>query len=243
MELFRRIIFAAVLAGALAGLAYAAVQQWRMVPLIHQAESFEGAGHDHGAAHGADDHAHAHAHADNEPQTTKAEPWAPADGVERTIYTVVATVLASVGFALIMGGISIVANIPITAQNGLVWGLAGFAAFTLAPAFGLPPELPGMPAGDLAARQVWWWSTALATGAALLAIALVRKPWAVALAIVVMAVPHIMGAPVSADAQSDVPAHLAATFVATSLAGALIFWVAMGVIFGWVNTRLFGANS
>lgn len=242
MELFRRIIFAAVLAGALAGLAYAAVQQWRMVPLIHQAESFEGAGHDHGA-HGADDHAHAHAHADNEPQATKAEPWAPADGVERTIYTVVATVLASVGFALIMGGISIVANIPITAQNGLVWGLAGFAAFTLAPAFGLPPELPGMPAGDLGARQVWWWSTALATGAALLAIALVRKPWAVALAIVVMAVPHIMGAPVSADAQSDVPAHLAATFVATSLAGALIFWVAMGVIFGWVNTRLFGANS
>ncbi len=243
MELFRRIIFAAVLAGALAGLAYAAVQQWRMVPLIHQAESFEGAGHDHSASHGADDHAHAHAHADNESQTTRAEPWAPADGVERTIYTVVATVLASVGFALIMGGISIVANTPITAQNGLVWGLAGFAAFTLAPAFGLPPELPGMPAGDLAARQVWWWSTALATGAALLAIALVRKPWAVALAIVVMAVPHIMGAPVSADAQSDVPAHLAATFVATSLAGALIFWVAMGVIFGWVNTRLFGANS
>ncbi len=243
MELFRRIIFAAVLAGALAGLAYAAVQQWRMVPLIHQAESFEGAGHDHGASHGADDHAHAHAHADNEPQATKAEPWAPAVGVERTIYTVVATVLASVGFALIMGGTSIVANIPITAQNGLVWGLAGFAAFTLAPAFGLPPELPGMPAGDLAARQVWWWSTALATGAALLAIALVRKPWAVALAIVVMAVPHILGAPVSADAQSDVPAHLAATFVATSLAGALIFWVAMGVIFGWVNTRLFGANS
>jgi predicted cobalt transporter CbtA len=40
-----------------------------------------------------------------------------------------------------------------------------------------------------------------------------------------------------------VPAHLAATSVATSLAGALIFWVAMGVIFGWVNTRLFGANS
>ncbi|MEI2612914.1 MAG: CbtA family protein [Candidatus Promineifilaceae bacterium] len=37
-------------------------------------------------------------------------------------------------------------------------------AFQLAPAFGLPPELPGMAAADLGARQVWWCGTALATG-------------------------------------------------------------------------------
>ena len=31
---------------------------------------------------------------------------------------------------------------------------------------GLPPELPGMAAADLAPRQLWWWGTAVSTGAA-----------------------------------------------------------------------------
>lgn len=237
MELFRRIIFAAVLAGAVAGLAYAAVQQWRMVPLILEAETFELAGgHDHGATTHADD---GHQH-----EQIQVEPWVPEDGLERTAYTVLATVLAGVGFALVMGGISVATDIAITPQNGVIWGLAGFVAFSLAPAFGLPPELPGMAAGDLVARQVWWWATALSTGAAILAIAWVRKFWVVLAAIVVIAVPHIIGgAPMPTDPHSGVPAHLATSFAAISLAGALIFWVAMGTIFGWVNARFSGAKS
>jgi predicted cobalt transporter CbtA len=39
------------------------------------------------------------------------------------------------------------------ARRGLLWGLGGFAALHLAPAVGLPPELPGMASADLAARQ------------------------------------------------------------------------------------------
>ena len=30
-------------------------------------------------------------------------------------------------------------------RQGLFWGFAGFAVFTLAPGLGLPPELPAMP--------------------------------------------------------------------------------------------------
>ncbi len=41
MEMFRRFFFAAVLAGIVAGLFSSALQQWRLVPLILQAEEYE----------------------------------------------------------------------------------------------------------------------------------------------------------------------------------------------------------
>ena len=40
MKLFQRIFFAAVLAGLAAGFAMSAVQQWRVAPLILQAEVY-----------------------------------------------------------------------------------------------------------------------------------------------------------------------------------------------------------
>lgn len=233
MELFRRIVFAAVLAGAVAGLAYAAIQQWRVVPLILEAETYETADHHHGVETAP--HAHASAEA--------AEPWAPADGFERTAYTTLATVLAGVGFALIMGAISVLTGIAITPQNGVIWGLAGFLTFSLAPAFGLSPELPGMAAAEVGPRQVWWWGTALATGLAILAIAWFRTPWVILGALVVAAVPHILGAPMPADHHSAVPAHLASAFAASALAASLLFWLALGTILGWANNRFSGASS
>ena len=43
MKLFQRIFFAAVLSGLAAGLAMSAVQQWRVAPLILEAEVYENA--------------------------------------------------------------------------------------------------------------------------------------------------------------------------------------------------------
>ena len=43
MKLFQRIFFAAVLSGLAAGLALAAVHQWRVAPLILAAEVYENA--------------------------------------------------------------------------------------------------------------------------------------------------------------------------------------------------------
>lgn len=42
------------------------------------------------------------------------------------------------------------------AGHAALWGAAGFAAFALVPSFGLAPEPPGLAAGDLVFRQVWW---------------------------------------------------------------------------------------
>ena len=237
--MIRNLFAAALLAALCAGLVTATLQHFRVTPLILHAETFEGeGGHSHGeAAAVAADHEHAagtpeHSHDAVAAIAAEPEEWAPQDGFERTAYTTLATVLAAAGFALLIGAISMFAGIPITFANGVLWGVAGFAAFSLAPAYGLAPELPGMPAADLAARQVWWTATALATGAACLLLAKTRASWAFAVAIALVAAPHIIGAPAAPDGPSGVPAHLATEFAAITLGTSAVFWLVLGTVFG-----------
>ena len=93
MSLFRNIVLAAVIAGLLSGLMLTVMQSFATVPLIVQAETFEGAGaeagHSHDAAAPADHH-------------DDAEAWMPADGAERFLYTAAANMLAGIGFALLL---------------------------------------------------------------------------------------------------------------------------------------------
>jgi cobalt transporter subunit CbtA len=244
--MIRNLFAAALLAALAAGLLTAALQHFRVTPLILHAETFEGEG-GHSHSHAAADHEHAEgtpAHTHDAVATTTAEPeeWAPQDGFERTAYTTLATVLAAAGFALVIGAISMFANIPITFANGFLWGMAGFVTVSLAPAYGLAPELPGMPAADLVARQVWWTGTALATGAACLLLAKTRASWAFAVAVALVVAPHIIGAPVAPDEPSGVPAHLATEFAAVTLGTALAFWLVLGTVFGKLND-VFAARS
>jgi cobalt transporter subunit CbtA len=240
--MIRNLFAAALIAALAAGLLTAAIQHFRVTPLILHAETFEGeGGHSHGTEPAVLDHAHAegtpaHTH-DDAVAATAAEPeeWAPQDGLERTAYTTLATVLAAAGFALVIGAISMFSNIPISFANGFLWGIAGFVTFSLAPAYGLAPELPGMPAADLAARQVWWTGTALATGAACLLLAKTRAGWAFAVATALIVAPHIIGAPVAPDEPSAVPAHLATEFAAVTLGTSLVFWLLLGAVFGKLN--------
>ena len=150
--MLRRILLTALIAGTAAGLFAAGLQHLRLIPLIAAAEVYEAAGAHAGHQHG-------------QQQSAPAE-WEPAPGLERTGYTVLADVLAGIGFALLLaGGVALaqLRGFTIDARRGLIWGAAGFAVFALAPAIGLPPELPGMQAAGLAARQEWWILTAAAT--------------------------------------------------------------------------------
>lgn len=240
MKLFQRIFFAAVLSGLAAGLAMSAVQQWQVAPLILEAEEYENAApavaeHSHEAADAAaTTEAAAPAAAEHEHDE---DAWAPQDGAERTFYTVLANLLSSIGFAFVLGAVALLAGLDINARNGIVWGLAGFAAFQLAPAFGLAPELPGMPAADLGARQLWWWATALATGLAAIGIAKYRNWPAVVIGALLILAPHVVGAPATPDEASGVPAHLATEFAAKSLGAGAVFWLIAGPLLGWLNER------
>lgn len=136
MSFFRNIVFTAILVGILGGFAVSAMQAFGTTPLILQAETFESAGeapHSHDApAPGAAVPAHEH----------NDEAWAPADGFERTAYTVAANVLTAIGYALVLTGLISLRGTNTGWREGLLWGVAGFAAVMLALMIGLPPELP-----------------------------------------------------------------------------------------------------
>ncbi len=222
-----RVLLVALLAGIAAGLIMGAIQHVRLTPLILEAEVYEGRGHAQGATAGEA----TPAAADHE------EGWTPAGGWQRTLSTTVASAMSGAAFAAILVGISLLTGIPVTKENGVIWGICGFLAATLAPAMGLPPELPGMPAGDLITRQIWWAGTISATAAALYLIASRRETWALALAIALIGLPHVIGAPDPVSHESAVPASLAAAFTANSIATNAIFWVLIGSFLGLAINR------
>ena len=63
-----------------------------------------------------------------------------------------------------------------TARQGIIWGIAGFLVVHFAPGFTLAPEVPGVAAADVYARQVWWFATVAAAAVALWLIAFSQPP-------------------------------------------------------------------
>lgn len=233
-----RVVLAVLLAGIAAGLVMGVIQHVRLTPLILEAEAFERAGdpashsHSHEATGtdasqpAADGHDHDH-----------GEGWAPQDGWQRTLATTVTAAMTGAGFGAMLAGLSLLTGLQITRRNGIIWGLCGFLAVTLAPAAGLPPELPGMAAADLFARQVWWVATIAATAAGIYLIATQQRPWALVLAAVLILAPHVVGAPVAPHGEGIVPAELVARFVANSIAANAVFWCIIGLFMGLVLDR------
>lgn len=235
----RRALIAALVAGFVAGVFVTAAQQAVVVPLILKAEEFEEAGAAKVApaqaapqAGPAQTQAPAHPHED--------EGWKPAEGIERIAYTALGNLGLSVGFALILVAAFTLAGRAIDWKRGLAWGAAGFAVFALAPALGLPPELPGAASADLPARQVWWLGTVLATAAGLGLLAFGRGWQWKALGVAALIVPHAIGAPhpEGGHGAGAVPAELATGFVVLSLVVTGLFWVVLGAISGAVYARV-----
>lgn len=233
--MFYRVFLTGIVAGLLAGLLMTALQAAKLTPLIRTAEIYEAAatpvqtqgGHDHAAL-------------------TEQPAWEPAPGLQRSLFTLLANLVIGAGFGLLLsGGFALrqaFAGTAAGAREGMLWGLAGFASFALAPALGLPPELPGSVGADIVARQAWWLATALATVAGLALLSFPRRHvWRV-LGVVALVLPHLVGAPHGGAPHGGgmVPAALAAQFAAASLVVAALFWVVLGGVGGWIYARLDG---
>ncbi len=201
--LFRRLLVCALLVGLVTGLADSALQRWQVVPLIHAAEVFEEAAAS--APLAADEHAHSHGEAE----------WEPAHGWERTAYTALANVLNAVGVALVLmalmafvqqgkTGAAAVAPLGLAKQvgYGLLWGGAAWVCLFALPAVGLSPELPGMQAAALHARQGWWLLTVASSAAGLAALIFLNNPWRW-LGLGLLALPFALGAPEHAGSAFD----------------------------------------
>jgi cobalt transporter subunit CbtA len=241
--MFRRIFAAALGAGIGVGVLIAALQHVALVPMILEAEKYEKGSaaphHEHSALPAQSGtamssllvtEAKAHDHGDEAPLVAEDSPWRP-------VFTWIATTLTSVGFALLLVGAYAVSGRAIDAREGLLWGIAGFAAFALAPAFGLPPELPGSVAADLFMRQAWWIGTAVATAAAIGLMLFVRASWVIPVGVALLVAPHVIGAPHPPAGAGLVPPELAAAFAARSLGVNAALWVLLGLATGALYAR------
>lgn len=250
MSTFRSIVFASVISGFIVGLVVTVVQQFGTVPLILKAEVFEKAGeaHQHDAsataqpaAAGHDHATHDHASHDHGDHDHGAGAWEPQDGLERNAYTAAANVLTAIGFALLLAGFFAVRSggtgASVSWHEGLLWGLAGFAVFTLAPGLGLPPELPGVPAAPLLSRQIWWLAAVLATAGGLALIAFRRSVPAAIAGVILLTLPHLIGAPDLANVETNVPWSLSHQFVTAVTVTSLVFWTLLGGLTSAVFAR------
>jgi cobalt transporter subunit CbtA len=116
--------------------------------------------------------------------------------------------------------------------------LAGFATYNLAPALGLPPELPGSASAPLLERQLWWLFTVVFTGIGLSLIVFARRVVFKALGALLIVVPHIVGAPEPEIHGGSAPPELAKAFVYATLLANVIFWLLLGAVAGFLFKRI-----
>jgi len=209
-----RFIISAVFAGAAAGLLTGLLQLVFVQPVLLHAELYEGGDLVHFGA-----------------EAVSAHPELPGFDLMRDGLSVIFTMLTYTGYALILIGAMSFAEergTPITARWGILWGIAGFVAFHLAPGFTLAPEVPGVAAADVTARQIWWFATVAAAVVALWLIAFGRSPVMILIAAVLLAAPHLIGAPEPDTFAGPVPTEIGALFAARAFGVGLAAWVMLG---------------
>ena len=235
-------LFAGFAAGLLAALLHFAFvqklillgEQYETGALTHFASGSDpaAAGHDHTAADETAEPA-----TGTEPDLHAGHEMSASEGGEstRNALTVLFSALVYTAYALILvAGFGLADHFGkrVTAREGLLWGIGGFAAFQLMPAMGLAPELPGTIAAELHLRQIWWWGTAGATALGLAMIGYGRGSVPILVAVLLLAAPHVIGAPEAEQYWGVAPPELAATFASRVLGVGLTVWAVLGWLAG-----------
>lgn len=225
--MLKNLVAGAFAAGLAAGLIAAALQFMFLQPVLLEAELYE-----------AGDLVHFGAPAEQgEPGHVNQ---APAGDLGRNALSVLFSALLYTGYGLVLVAAMALAarrGARIDARTGLLWGVAGYVAVQLAPAAGLPPELPGANAAAVEARQLWTAFCIIASAVGVALIAFGRGPLMVVLGAAALLLPHLAGAPVPDSFRGVVPPELAGEFAARVLAAGLAAWAVLGATAGFVWQR------
>ncbi len=239
----KRMMTSAVFAGLAAGLIAALLHFAFVQKLILLSEDYETGSLTHfgGAASLQDEAGHNHGGHNHSAQEDGGDHHITPSDLHRNGLTTLFMILVYTGYALVLtAGFALSEHWgrKINPAAGLLWGIAGFATFQLAPAMGLAPDLPGTAAADFSARQIWWLGTVLATGGGLALLAFGQKWWAFALAGALLAAPHVLGAPNLDGYFGMAPPEVAADFAVRVLGAGLLVWA----VLGWIAAH-FWANA
>jgi cobalt transporter subunit CbtA len=227
--MLKSLLTSALFAGLIAGLFAAGLQQAFLVPLIAEAELYEtGAVVHFGAAEAAAQGAAA------------GQEHVAGTDFARSLLTVLTTVLATCGFGLLLvAGFALTERMRLTRidlRTGFLFGLAGFAAIQLMPSMGLSPELPGAAAAELSQRQIWWLATVAGTAIGIGLIVWGNTAARIAGAVLIAA-PHLVGAPHPHAFEGVVPPELSALFAARVLVVGALGWATLGALAGHFWSR------
>lgn len=233
--MIHRMLAGGLIAGFAAGL-FAALLHFAFIQeLILLGEEYETGALVHFAGAGEVAGEAAHDHGD------EAEAGEGSVGA-RNMLTVLFTGLIYAGYGLVLvAGFALAEHFgrKVSARDGVLWGLAGFVALQLAPAMGLAPELPGSVAADLGARQIWWFGTVLATATGLALLVYGRGLVPAVIGGVLLAAPHVIGAPLPAGFHGVAPPDVAGEFSARVLGVGFVAWA----VLGWLAGRLWAQNA
>jgi len=252
-------VMTVLLTGFIAGIFVTGVQMLRVTPLILQAETYElrefvvphthafsGITHQHNL-NGFTLEEHLRSKDFHDIQTVAStdleQSWVPSDGMERTFYTLVSNIIIAIAFSLILVAVYLLRGKPVNYISGLLWGAAGFTVFSGATSLGLPPELPGMTAAALESRQIWWIGTVIATATGIGLLTESKTVLPKYIAAVLIAFPHILGAPHPHVFESNVPAEISSKFAVASLLTSIFFWMVLGGISGYFFQKLVLGSS
>ncbi len=222
-KMFTRIVTSALFAGAAAGLLIALLQYVFVQPVLLHAELYETGELVHFGA----------------VSVSAIQELAGFDPL-RDLLSVLFTMLTYCGYAFILVALMGVAEergAIITPRSGIIWGLMGFVAAHLAPAFSLPPEVPGVAAADVLMRQYWWFATVALAAIAMWLLAFHFTMVGIGAAVVLLLLPHIVGAPQPAEFTGPVPTEIGALFAARALTVGLVAWTLLGAFGAYFWTK------
>ena len=239
--MIRQIFLTALLTGVLAGFTLTALQSTKVIPLILAAEKFEGqevvtyGAHSKEALSHHDDkkevsgHAHESTEAAAAEHSHDEEAWSPEDGFERLFYTFIANVFLATGWSFLLCAVYMyVKNLNII--NGITAGIIGYLTFFALPSIGLSPELPGTLASSLEHRQTWWIATVLCSAIGFAVLFFSRNKAYQVSALILVLLPHIIGAPVPNVHGGTAPEEMFNTFVNATFITNGVFWIILGTI-------------
>jgi len=222
--MFTKILTSGLFAGVAAGLLVGLLQLVFVQPVLLHAELYESGELVHFGA-------------------TAVSAIQPFPGIDplRDGLSVGFTIVVYSGYALILVAAMAVAAMrmetTITARSGILWGIAGFAVVQLAPGFTLAPEVPGVAAADVYERQIWWFLTVAAAAIAVWFIAFGKswKSWGAS--VVLLLVPHLLGAPQPDVFTGPVPTEIGALFASRAFGIGFAAWVLLGLFAGYFWNR------